>query len=234
VKLPLLISAPHAGLAVPEEVAELSILTPEQIARDGDVGAAEIFSIADDVEAFVAPDIARAFVDLNRTEDDRRTDGVVKTHTCWNEPVYRSPLGEELVERMLARYYRPYHARLTALAGSSVRLGIDCHTMAAHGPPVGPDPGRERPWICLGHGDGTCPREWMDALARSFERAFGRAPSINEPFAGGYITRVHAAEMPWVQLELSRAPFMPPEVKRASVLTALRDWCAWLDTHSSS
>ena len=32
-KLPLLISVPHAGLAVPEEVAERSILTPEQIAK---------------------------------------------------------------------------------------------------------------------------------------------------------------------------------------------------------
>ncbi len=227
-KLPLLISVPHAGLTVPDEVAGLSILTPEQVAKDGDVGAAEIFSISDDVEAFVSADVARAFVDLNRAEDDRGRDGVVKTHTCWNEPVYRSPLGEKTVERLLHRHYRPYHGRLTALADSSVRLGIDCHTMAAHGPPVGPDPGRERPWVCLSNGDGTCPREWIDALARCFARAFGREPSINTPFKGGYITRTHAAEMPWVQLEVSRASFLSLKEKRARVLDAARNWCGWL------
>jgi N-formylglutamate amidohydrolase len=231
VKLPLLVSAPHAGLAVPEEVAERSILSSEQIAKDGDVGAADIYSLAGEVEAFVAADIARAFVDLNRAEDDRGQDGVVKTHTCWNEPVYRSPLGEELVERLLARYYRPYHGRLTELAGSAARLGVDCHTMAAHGPPVGPDPGQERPWVCLSNGDGTCPREWMDALAGCFTRVFGREPSINRPFKGGYITRTHAAEMPWVQLELSRAPFMSLPEKRERVLSAFRCWCKWRDNH---
>lgn len=229
--LPLLISVPHGGLAVPEEVADRSILTPEQVAKDGDVDAAEIYAITDEVRAFVAADIARAFVDLNRAENDRSQDGVVKTHTCWDEPVYRSPLGEELVERLLEQYYRPYHARLTALACPSVRLGIDCHTMAAHGPPVGPDRGRERPWVCLSNGDGTCPREWMDTLADCFASAFGREPSINRPFKGGYITRTHAAEMPWVQLELSRAPFMSSKEKRSCVSRALGSWCDRLDAH---
>jgi len=32
---------------------------------------------------------------------------------------------------------------------SGVMLGIDCHTMAAKGPPIGPDPGKERPLVCL-------------------------------------------------------------------------------------
>ncbi len=228
-RLPLLISVPHAGLDVPAEVADLCILTREQIVADGDVGAAQIYSIAEEVAVFITTDVARAFVDLNRAEDDRRQDGVVKTHTCWNEPVYRSPLDEELVERLLATYYRPYHARLTASSAPPIRLGVDCHTMAAIGPPVGPDPDQERPWVCLSNAHGTCPPEWLDALADCFHRAFGRAPAINEPFTGGYITRTHAVEMPWVQLELSRGPFMALKQKRECVLTALSDWCKWLD-----
>jgi formiminoglutamase len=215
------------------ELADMSILTQEQVVRDGDVGAAEVYSLSEEVEGFTAADIARAFVDPNRAEDDRGQDGVVKTHTCWNEPIYRSPLGEELVGQLLATYYHPYHARLTASSKPPIVLGIDCHTMAAHGPPVGPDPDQERPWVCLSSGDGTCQRKWMDALTRSFDRAFDRAPAINEPFSGGYITRTHAAEMPWVQLELSRAPFMSLREKRECVLRALRDWCKWLDTHGT-
>jgi hypothetical protein len=92
-KLPLLVSVPHAGLAIPPEVAALNRLTAQEIAEDGDVGAREIYGeLAPYVAAFVISDIARAFVDLNRAEDDIRKDGVIKTHTCWDVPVYERPL----------------------------------------------------------------------------------------------------------------------------------------------
>ena len=224
-KLPLAISVPHSGLRVPDEVADRCILSSDQIAKDGDVGAAEIYAIADAVETFASADVARAIVDLNRAEDDRSRDGAIKTHTCWNEPVYREPLEEALAGELVRRYHRPYHERLTAFAQARVRLAVDCHTMAAHGPPVGPDPGRERPWVCLSHADGTCPDDWLERLAGCMERAFGRPPTINTPFRGGYIVRTHAAEMPWVQLELSRAPFMSDADKRQRVLQALTQWC---------
>lgn len=223
--LPLLISAPHAGLRVPPEAEPHCILTPTEIERDGDEGAAEIYAIRDAVAAYVTTDVARAIVDLNRAEDDRATDGVVKTHTCWQVPVYGRPLPDTVIESLLAKYYRPYHARLTELSQSGVRLGVDCHTMAAHGPPIGPDPGAPRPWVCLSNADGTCPHDWIESLAQHFETAFEHAVSINSPFQGGYITRTHAAEMPWVQLELSRAPFLPNDQKRRRVLAALRAWC---------
>ena len=41
--LPLLLSVPHAGLGVPESVRELCTLSPEDIARDGDEGARQIY-----------------------------------------------------------------------------------------------------------------------------------------------------------------------------------------------
>ena len=45
--------------------------------------------------------------------------------------------------------------------------------------------------------------------------------TINDPFRGGFITRSHAAEMPWVQLEMSRAPFASNAEKRQRMLRAL-------------
>jgi len=219
--MPLLVSVPHAGTEVPAEARPHCVLTEQEIIDDGDVGARAIYALADEVRGFVTTCVARAIVDLNRAEHDRRKDGVVKTHTCWEVPVYRAPLPEEVVETLLARHYRPYHRRLTELAGTGPTLAIDCHTMAAYGPPVGPDPGVERPWICLSNADGTCSAEWIRLLASCLERAFDHEVSINHPFRGGFITRSHAAEMPWVQLELSRAPFMSDEQKRARVLEAL-------------
>jgi N-formylglutamate amidohydrolase len=223
-RLPLLVSVPHAGLAVPAALAPYCRLTPREIAEDGDEGAAEIYAFPDRVARHVTTDVARAILDMNRAEDDRGRDGVVKTHTCWDVPVYEPFPPEDLVQWLLAEHHRPYHAALSDDDPGLV-LGVDCHTMAAHGPPVGPDPGAERPAACLSNGDGTCPDEWLAAMARHLERALGRPVTLNDPFRGGHIVRRHASERPWMQLELSRAPFLEPAEKRRAVLAALQGWC---------
>jgi formiminoglutamase len=165
--------------------------------------------------------VARAIVDLNRAESDRRRDGVIKTHTCWDVPVYRQALTEELIDKLMESYYRPYHRALTRLASSGVIAGIDCHTMAAVGPPVGPDHGVPRPFICLSNGDGTCPQEWLLRLAACLSESFGEQVSLNHPFTGGFITRSHSTELPWIQLELSRVATMSLSQKRTRLIRAL-------------
>ena len=223
--LPLLVSVPHAGLRVPAEVEALCALTPQEVADDGDGGAAEIYAFEGEVGGFVTTDVARAVVDMNRSRDDIRPDGVVKTHTCWNVPVWHRPLSQTEVGGLLDTYHRPYHERLTELGHSGEWvLGVDCHTMAATGPPLGPDPGTERPWVCLSNGDGTCPPEWIETLRQCFQEQLEGPVRINDPFRGGYITLFHAAEMPWIQIELSRAAFLPDEDKRQMVLGALAGW----------
>ncbi|HSF15460.1 MAG TPA: N-formylglutamate amidohydrolase [Vicinamibacteria bacterium] len=224
--LPLLLSVPHAGTRVPPEAQPYCILTTREVVEDGDVGAREIYDLASEVEAFHTTEIARAIVDLNRAVDDFRPDGVVKTHTCWSVPVYGDFPPQDVVTGLLDRYYRPYHARLRQLATSAdVKLGIDCHTMAAYGPPVGPDPGAARPSACLSNGEGTCPQLWIEAMQKAFQRTIGPSVTINHPFQGGFITRTHAEELPFIQLEMSRAPFMTDGEKRAAVLEALRGFC---------
>lgn len=225
-KLPLLLSVPHAGLQVPPEAEPYCRLTPEQVAEDGDVGAAEIYDFRDEFKAYESTEIARAIIDQNREPTDRRKDGVVKTHTCWEVPVYDPFPPQDVLDAMLRSYYFPYHRRLTELGESGeFPLAVDCHTMAAFGPPVGPDPGQERPQVCLSNGEGTCSDEWINSLKNAFQRHFEGDVAINTPFRGGYITRNHAAEMPWVQLEISRAPFATDQEKRRRVLAAITDWC---------
>jgi N-formylglutamate deformylase len=225
VTLPLLLSVPHAGLEVPDEMRPYCILTADQIARDGDEGAAAIYDLASEVVRCVSTPIARAIVDMNRAEDDRRADGIVKTRTCWDEPIYDPDPPEALLQDLIERYHRPYHRRLTESAQPDVVLGVDCHTMAAEGPPIGPDRGRSRPAVCLSNADGTCPEAWLESLAACLERSFETAVARNDPFRGGFIVRSHAAEMSWVQLELSRGPFLTDDQKRQRVLSALCEWC---------
>lgn len=223
--LPLLLSVPHAGLLVPREVEERVILTKQEIIEDGDEGAAEIYwPLEKEVAAFVTTQVARAIVDLNRAEDDRRQDGIIKTHTCWDVPVYRDFPSEDLIRILLEKYYHPYHEKLSHFP-EGIKLGVDCHTMAAQGPPVGPDPGAIRPSVCLSNADGTCPQEWLESLAECFSKAFEAEVALNHPFKGGHIIRSHSHELPWVQLELSRTPYLSNKDKGLRVLNALVDWC---------
>jgi formiminoglutamase len=226
-KLPILMSVPHAGLRVPPEAEPYCCLRESDIIADGDEGAAESYDLADHVTEFVTTDIARAIVDQNRAEDDRRADGVVKTHTCWNVPVYREELPTDVIAQLLDRYYHPYHHRLSHPMNSDIKLCVDCHTMAAVGPAIGPDTGEERPAVCLGDANGaSLPAGWIDVLTKSFRDAFFNLDvTVNKPFSGGYVTRCHGQERPWLQIELSRAPFLPNDAKRERVLRALEQFC---------
>jgi formiminoglutamase len=223
-KLPLIISVPHAGLTVPEEARDYCALVPEQILSDSDEGAAEIYDLKSEAAAHITTDVARAIVDMNRAEDDRGRDGIVKTHTSYNTPIYRQPVPEDMVEILLERYYRPYHRRLSEYAADA-KFGVDCHTMAAVGPPSATDSDCERPNICLSNAHGTCPHDWFEKLVRCFHESFDSEISVNHPFKGGYIIRSHSSELPWVQVELSRAPFLQTGEKRERVLQALTLFC---------
>jgi formiminoglutamase len=224
--LPILISLPHAGLRVPESLQANCLLTTQQIVEDGDETAFEIYTpLKDKVAAFVSTDIARAVLDMNRQEDDICKDGVIKTHTCWDIPIWQKPLDETIHRQLLESYHRPYHRQLTDLSKNSrLILALDCHTMAANGPPVGPDPGVERPQVCLGNINGqSCSSEWMEILKSAFQAYFPGEVRLNQPFSGGFITRSHGHEMPWVQLELSRGDFAVPSVKSSWVYAALKE-----------
>ena len=226
-RLPLYISVPHAGTQVPPELRDLCILRRDDILADCDAGADAIYSpLQDHAVDFSITDIARSLLDLNRAPDDIGGDGVIKDHTCWKVPVFRLFPEQELIRTLLERYFSPYHEKLSRGAGSStVKLGIDCHTMSAVGPPVGPDPGRKRPMVCLSNGDGTCPEEWISSMAACFASFFKENVAINTPFRGGYITRSHAAEMPWIQLEISQTDAYPDTFKRDCVLEGLQSFC---------
>jgi N-formylglutamate deformylase len=223
-KLPILLSVPHAGGKIPPEVADICRLTDKDVREDGDEGADEIYyPLKNEVTAFVTTDVARAVIDLSRAPGDFRKDGIIKTHTCWDVPVYRIPPLEEAVSSLLQKYYYPYHQQLKDLS-KHVKLGIDGHTMAAFGPPVGPDSGKERPPVCISNAGFTCPDSWIQSLAESLEHSLSFPVSINTPFQGGYIVRSHAAEIPWIQVEFSRADFLPNSEKSLRFLDALRKW----------
>ena len=225
-KLPFFISIPHGSLDVPDEIKDIWMLAPDDLLKDSDEGAIEIYSeLKDEVVASLFADVARAVVDLNRAPDDLGGDGVIKSETCYQVPVYRKFPDDRQVSSLLDKYYFPYHEKLSSAVGiHGVKLGLDCHTMLETGPPVGPDSGKKRPLICLSNAETSCPLHWLESLAAELQAVFQEKVTINSPFKGGYIIRQHAVEMPWIQVEFSRTPSFSLQQKGRGLLAALQKW----------
>jgi N-formylglutamate amidohydrolase len=216
-KLPILLSIPHAGLDIPPEVTTRLAIDATTIYNECDLWAEQLFDFAGRALAGVTMPIARVLVDANRPPGDwQNFDGAIKTRTSYGEDVYRPPLTQAEREQLQNRYWQPFQSQLDqAIAdhGAEVKLLIDCHNMAQRGPAAYHDPGKPRPFICLGtFGDaagnpaaGKSAPTLSPALARAAAEAartiFGDlellepdaspAPivALNRPFAGGYILR---------------------------------------------
>lgn len=134
--MPIVISVPHGGAYVPVKLRGRVLLSRQQLRADSDADSPEIYAelvrIAATAELAV---VARAIVDVNRAPTDFSVDGVIKTHTCWGEPIYKTPLTESEAANLIAAHHTPYHARLEHACRLSPLVGIDCHTMAALAPP---------------------------------------------------------------------------------------------------
>jgi formiminoglutamase len=222
-QLPLLISIPHGSRERPPELDDVVVLSEADLFDDGDAFAEQLYDVGEAVTHVEAARVARAFVDLNRAEDDlppANPDGVVKSVTCYEAPIYAegSEPGPALVETLLARYHRPYHDALRGAAGTRGLLAaLDCHTMAEKPPPIAPDHG-ERPLFCLSDRNGAA-SPWQltealgDALATAFEIPRDSVKR-NRPFEGGFIVRTHGADgraagnLPWIQVEMNRRLYL--------------------------
>ncbi|KPJ60878.1 MAG: hypothetical protein AMJ46_04040 [Latescibacteria bacterium DG_63] len=237
-RMPVLVTVPHGGSKPPPE-ASTCLLTPHQIALDGDTWARNLYDLGDHVVAFLDTSVPRAVVDLNRAPDDlppKNPDGVVKTVTVDGTQVWRDPTGPDsnLTRVLLDRHYAPWHEAVTeASSMPGLVLGLDCHTMLPIGPPAHALAAEPRPLVCLSNrGDTggmpagellTAPTDLtlllLDNLALAFqhedvERDVEKPHfRLNDPFRGGHISRYHSTRgpLPWIQLELSRALYLPPE-----------------------
>jgi formiminoglutamase len=235
-KAPILVSIPHGGWKVAEEIKDIWALSEKDAFHDGDPYTSKIYNFSDRVEFQIVMEYFRAVVDLNRQPDDiapKNPDGVIKSHTCWNVPVYKenSLPDETLKKLLLKKYYFPYHKEMgEQIKNPKFRLAVDCHSMAAKSPPIEADAGTIRPLICLGNlGDEfgqiepvlnrvTCDPELIKFMADEFKILFQHEDldidppdiaTMNVPFNGGNITRRYGGQgVPFVQIEMSRALYL--------------------------
>lgn len=224
-QLPIVQSIPHAGLSVPPSVAKRLSIDDVTIYNECDLWNDQIFdfshpSLGAEAAALAVVDmpIARVLIDANRPPASLdNPDGAVKSQTSYGDSIYAKPLSRDKQERLLAEEWQPFHTSLDVALrrhAGDVRLFLDCHNMAQHGPSAYGDPGQVRPLICIANfgdarGDFVAtngPLTASVAFVRQAAEIAGElfsdlsllepdsqhpAPvvALNQPFVGGYILR---------------------------------------------
>ena len=238
-RTPLLVSMPHVGTHIPEELAR-RMTDGARGVPDTDWHVDRLYDFVTSLgAATIQATHSRYVIDLNRPPDSAPLyPGAANTGLCPTEqfdgqPVYRAgeAPGDAEVQERLARCWRPYHDRLTGeLQALRARHGIallfEAHTIRSRVPRL--FEGR-LPDINLGTNDGqSCASDLAALLIETAGEAEAYSSVLNGRFKGGYTTRHYgrpADGMHAVQLELAQLTYMdedPPYAFRDDLAAAIR------------
>jgi len=237
---PLLISVPHAGTALPPDLAER--LTREARALpDTDWRVDGLWDFAPSLGAgLIVARWSRYLVDLNRPPDDAPlyaspTTGLVPVTTFDGKPLYPGdPPDRDEVRARLQRYWRPYHdavdkelRRLREAHGHAVLL--DAHSIRSVAPAL--FDGR-LPALNLGTNDGASAGSTLAKAAWAALSSDSHFDAVQDDrFKGGYITRhfgrpaqgLHALQLEMAQrCYMRERPPAPDAARQARVTPLLR------------
>lgn len=220
---PLIISCPHDGSFIPEDMA--ARMTPRaRLAPDTDWHISRLYDFARNElgASMLVPAHSRYVVDLNRPPDGvalypgRRETGLVPTIRFDGEPVYldsQEPDADEIRAR-IAHYWRPYHEALAAeIARVHSEYGRvvlwEAHSIRSVVPMF--FDGR-LPDLNVGTADGAAAGPALTARLRAvLEAQTDYTHVINGRFKGGYITRHYADPARGIeaaQLEMAQCCYM--------------------------
>jgi N-formylglutamate amidohydrolase len=202
-------------------------LSDLEILESTDIGTRELFGQIPARDVLCAQ-WNRLLVDLNRAPHERGPKGLVALVDYEGRTVYRpggNPGPGEILRR-IQEIHRPYHDRVRrAVSDAKIRALFDCHSLNPLGPKEAPDPGRRRKDVVLGNngdregnetearGRITCPVQTLHLIRDAFEKT-GFSVSLNDPYAGGFITTCYGPEMVRrgqvaVQIEINQGLYLP-------------------------
>ena len=220
---PLIISVPHAGTAVPQDLR--SQLTPLALTiPDTDWYVAELYDFAPGMGVtMIAARYSRYVIDLNRPPDDAALySGATQTGLCptlsfAGEPLYvdgTTELQSTEIARRKRVYWQPYHEALRAqLAAARQRCGyailLDAHSIRSVVPRL--FAGR-LPDINIGtYGGRSCAGMVSEAMRAQLNAEPRWSQAIDGRFKGGYITRHYGQPdlgLHALQIELAQCSYM--------------------------
>jgi N-formylglutamate deformylase len=219
---PLLVSLPHDGTAVPEDIAARLTDSARRV-PDTDWHVSRLYAFARELGASIlVPRHSRYVVDLNRPPDDtslypgQNTTGLCPVVQFSGEPVYRDgaqPDAAEIAARVDS-YWRPYHdtldAELQRIRGEHGRAVLwEGHSIRGTLPFLFDG---ALPVLNLGTAAGaSCTAALQQRLAAVLAAQDEYSHVVNGRFKGGYITRhygVPETGVEAVQLEIAQHAYM--------------------------
>ena len=254
-RIPLVVSMPHIGLAIPSEIAQ-TMTAAAKPRDDTDWHLETLYDFLENLGAsLLTPVYSRYVVDLNRPPGGptmypgQDNTPVCPVDTFDRVPLYaagRAPDASE-IERRIQTYWHPYHTALeNELARVRQEHGVallwDAHSVRSVVPRF--FEGR-LPDFNLGTVGGLSCGPGLGERLLDIANASGRYSSVlNGRFVGGFVTRSHGrpkSDIHAVQLELSQITYMdesPPyafDNQRAQQLRPLlrlllEDVLAWAKT----
>jgi N-formylglutamate deformylase len=216
----VLISMPHNGQLIPDEIAQTMTEQAQQVG-DTDWYMDKLYDFAQGLgAAVIKPKYSRYVIDLNRNIDGVNLyPGANSTELCPTTAFDLSPLyklGQEPddteIQRRIALYWQPYHRALrNTLAQMKTKFGkvvlLDAHSILSKVPRFFEG---QLPDFNFGSANGaSCSEELMTDIMQLELSPYSSV--ANGRFKGGFITRgfgkpeenIHA-----VQLELSQHTYM--------------------------
>ncbi|MGF6273597.1 N-formylglutamate deformylase [Massilia sp. UYP11] len=225
-RLPMLVSMPHAGTDIPDEVADT--LAPCAAARaDTDWHLPQLYGFLDEMGvSTISARWSRYLIDLNRPPENTNlypgldTTGLCPLDTFDRERLYKEGMEPDAqeVQRRLARYWRPYHEQLRAelerLKAEHGRVVLwEAHSIASVVPRFFEG---KLPDLNFGTAEGKSCDPGLEEAVLGVARAQERYTiALNGRFKGGHITRhygqpargVHAIQLEKCQcLYMDEAP----------------------------
>lgn len=227
---PVVLSVPHAGRDYPLPL-RAALRVPLTALKGLEDRYADALGLdARGTETLFVAQRARAWIDLNRAEDERdpRLDdgahasgrpqsaklrsglGLVPRRVGNSGDIWQRRLSADEVQMRIHADHRPWHAALAAaLASARARFGvavlIDIHSMPSLGPPA------SAPRLVLGDRFGKSAAARFTCRIESVARAHGVATAINAPYSGGHVLERHGEPrrgIHAVQLEFDRALYL--------------------------
>jgi N-formylglutamate deformylase len=222
---PLLVSMPHVGLEIPDEIKEtMTDAALSMIDTDWYIDRLYDFLVDMDVSIIWAK-YSRYVVDLNRGKGGgplypgQNETTLCPTITFEDQPLYQDGIAPDLEDRT-KKYWQPYHdqilSELDRLKKDHGRAMLwDAHSIKSHVPHF--FDGR-LPDLNLGTGNGISADHGLVEKLDGIIKASPYTTALNGRFKGGFITRnygdpennIHA-----VQLEISQITYMDeaPDLK---------------------
>ncbi|GGZ08044.1 N-formylglutamate deformylase [Pseudoduganella plicata] len=221
-EVPLLVSMPHVGTDIPDDIA--ATLAPcGRLLADTDWHLEQLYGFLGEMGAStLAARWSRYVIDLNRPPENTNlypgqdTTGLCPVDTFGREPLYlegRAPDQAE-VQRRLALYWQPYHdclrAELDRLLARHGRVVLwEAHSIASVVPRFFEG---KLPDLNFGTANGASCDPALTERVTEAARADGRfTVAVNGRFKGGHITRHYGRPGPGVhavQLEMCQSTYM--------------------------